>query len=255
MRLAALLILLSLASGLAAQVDSSLTDEFGKLSAKERARIAKKEQEESVNDTVFQDVMTQAEGLFQEQRYDEALERFKEARRLRPLNVYPKVKIQDLQALIAKREEAARKAKPEEAVPPELMPPMEGPRTMVEAIEQTKSAPMTIEKAEVIEQVGIAEPEPSQTLKTPVREPASRANPPTIREPRSEQVSPKPDPVDGMHERSFLEGRAVVLERRVVKEGKETIYRKVTHPWGQVVHFRDEQAISDREWKETFGGE
>ena len=67
---------------------------------------------------------------------------------------------------------------------------------------------------------------------------------------RITQEPPKPD---GLQERSFVEGRAVVLERRVVKEGVEAVYRKVTHPWGQVVHFRDGIAISEREWEAAFG--
>lgn len=254
MRFLFALITWSLITGLAAQVDSSLTDEFGKLSAKERARIAKKEQEESSNDSVFQDVMAVAERLFQEQRYDEALERFKEARRLRPLNVYPKVKIQDLQALIAKRDEAARKAESEKAIQPEPVPPKEVTHAIVEAVEPTKTEPVAIEKAEVTEKPIPTEPEPSKTVKPIIQKPAERVVPHIVSEPREAPVEARSELTDGTHERSFLEGRAIVLERRVVKDGKETIYRKVTHPWGQVVHFRDEQAISDREWNEAFGG-
>lgn len=59
---------------------------------------------------------------------------------------------------------------------------------------------------------------------------------------------------DGVTERSYLEGRAVVLERCLVANGRKEVFRRVSHPWGQVVHFRDGQAISEREWNAVFDG-
>jgi hypothetical protein len=58
---------------------------------------------------------------------------------------------------------------------------------------------------------------------------------------------------DGLQERTYKEGNAVVLERRLVKEGRETIYRRVNHPWGAVVYFEDGLAIPARRWAEVFG--
>ena len=59
--------------------------------------------------------------------------------------------------------------------------------------------------------------------------------------------SPAPvDPalvLDGMEERMYVEGRATVLERKLNRNGRVEVYRKVTHPWGQ---------ISEREWAEVF---
>ena len=66
-------------------------------------------------------------------------------------------------------------------------------------------------------------------------------------------VTPPPVQPDGLQERSYKEGNAVVLERRLVKEGRETIYRRVDHPWGAVVYFEDGLAIPARRWSEVFG--
>lgn len=251
MRLAATLVLLGFTLGVFAQVDSSLTDEFSKLSAKERAKIAKKEQEESSNDSAFQEVMTSAEQLFQERSYDAALERFKEARRLRPLNVYPKVKIQDLQALIAKREEVTREVEAEESAPPPsgLSVEQGAPVPVVDV----HVDPITVDSAGTRKTAVRPEPQPTKAVKAPFATRVGHGEAPVVREREPEPVVVESALPDGMHERSYLEGRAIVLERRVVKDAKETVFRKVTHPWGQVVHFRDDHAISDREWNEAFG--
>ena len=93
MRRSILAFALLAASVAVGQEDSSLTREFGHLSAKERARIAKQEVEDAAKDTRFQEAMVQAEALFQQKKYDDALAGYQGARALRPLNVYPTVKI------------------------------------------------------------------------------------------------------------------------------------------------------------------
>ena len=92
---------------LAQQDDKSLTDGFSKLSAKERTRIAEQENRDAEADTAYQRLMRQADLAFRQARYQDALGAFEEARARRPYNVYPKVKIQDLRALIRKKEEEA----------------------------------------------------------------------------------------------------------------------------------------------------
>lgn len=234
MRDALFALALLVAYGAGAQVDSSLTDEFGHLSAKERARIAKKEQEDAAKDVRYQEVMATAEGHFRERRYDEALADYQVARGMRPLNVYPKVKIQDLQALIAKRE-AARADSLAAHVPvvnhtPEVLATDTIPVTNVVRAEAPALA--------VEEQRALVPPERPQAL------PA---------EPRSaEPLESEPIPSEGLHERTYVEGRAIVLERKLVRDGRMEVYRKVTHPWGQVVHFRDGATISERHWNEVF---
>ncbi|MFN3876124.1 MAG: hypothetical protein ACK4L7_09470 [Flavobacteriales bacterium] len=220
-----------------AQRDSSLTREFARLSAKERTRIAAAEQEAAARDERFQTVMAQAEGHFREQRFEEALALYREARAMRPYNVYPKVRIQDLEALLAQRA----------ALPAEPGPDTEEPPNVAHGAvdERPDSPPEAAPRA--VPKDGPDRPARAARPPEPPARPASGAKQtarPMVREPQMP---------DGMVERSFVEGRAVVLERRVVKDGAETVYRKVAHPWGQVVHFRDGLAISEREWEAAFG--
>lgn len=83
--------------------NSSLTKDFAKLSAKERTKLAKQEIENAAKDARFIELMSNAESAFRARDYDEALGIYKEARHRRPLNVNPKVKIEDLEALIAQQ--------------------------------------------------------------------------------------------------------------------------------------------------------
>lgn len=224
----------------AAQPDVSLTPEFAGLSAKERARLAKKEVEEAAEDTRFQTVMAEAESLFKLHRYDESLTRFQQARALRPLNVYPKVKIQDLQALIAKRDAAAQY---EDPIPQDTLAPDAETSESPQAI--AAETPSAVEP--------LPKPEPrtlyrdERKAEKPVRELPKKPEPPSV---GAERVAA---PVNGLQERTFMEGRAIVLERRLIRGGVEAVYRKVSHPWGQVMHFRDGSAISEREWTSVFG--
>lgn len=226
-----------------AQPETSLTPEFAGLSAKERARLAKKEAEEAAQDARFQTVMAEAESLFKQRRYDESLTLFEQARSLRPLNVYPKVKIQDLQALIAKREAESL------ANDPELQEPR---APLAEAVVQSQSGAQ--------ESPPVNEPLPD-SIEPPVmqREVRTVVKPyreqPKRQEPGVAGIERRAGQVDGLKERTFVEGRAIVIERRLVRGGVEAVFRKVSHPWGQVVHFRDGNAISEREWTSVFGGQ
>ena len=242
-----------------AQPDSSLTREFAGMSAKERSRLARKEAEEAAQDAAFQAVMRDAEALFTAQRYDDALARFEEARRMRPLNVYPKVKIQDLQALIAKRN-AEREAAQDTTPPPSPQPleerqagqvPVQRPTTVVKVPDPVPSPPAVVQPVprDSVVKPPVPKEEAPKPQPSPDR-PVTTAGPPS---PASSTATPAPVQPDGLQERTYKEGNAVVLERRLVKEGRETIYRRVNHPWGAVVYFEDGLAIPARRWAEVFG--
>jgi len=219
--------------------DSSLTREFAGLSAKERTRIAQREEREAAVDSGFQVVMAKAEGLFRQQRYEEALAGYIEARERRPLNVYPKVKIQDLRALLAMRDAAAAGEKhpaPEEdprPPPGPSLPAVEGPAI---------SVPATVPERDA---------EPAPPLPKPVPKRVVDAHPREVAPRREVQVDPRRE--EGPYERIYREGRAVVVERQVVADGRPVVYRKVAHPWGEVVHFKDGLPIPERAWAEVFG--
>lgn len=250
-----------LVSAIQAQPDSSLTPEFAGMSAKERSRLARKEAEEAGQDAAFQAVMRDAEALFTAQRYDEALARFEEARRLRPLNVYPKVKIQDLQALIAKRN-AERRAVVDTTLPipspPNEVKPAEPRPTPSPAPQVKEPAPMPqpVPAPPLPRDSVVPPPSSKEEAPRPQPRPVQPPLPPgmSVPSPASSTETPAPVKPDGLQERTYKEGNAVVLERRVVKEGRETIYRRVNHPWGAVVYFEDGLAIPARRWVEVFGG-
>lgn len=210
-----------------------LEGDFNALSAKERSRIAKAEEEGASNDAQYQSIMAQAESSFREQRFDEALEQFIQARDLRPYNVYPRVKIQDLQALIARRDAALTEPAGELPSPAERSPQQE-PVLPHRPFPETH-APSAPGRQVTTERVALPqERQPAERIAAPAR----------------------PSETEGLGEegeRIYKEGRAVVVERTVVQEGRPVVFRKVTHAWGEVMYFKDGAAVPERVWQEAFG--
>lgn len=99
--------------------NASLTPEFAGLSSKERTRLAKKERLEAAEDVQFQRIMDEAAEHFRQRHYADALLMYKKARARRPLNVNPKVKIEDLEALIKNRSETLIPAENKDPIVPE----------------------------------------------------------------------------------------------------------------------------------------
>jgi hypothetical protein len=220
-----------------AQRDSSLTQDFAKLSAKERARIAAREEQDAAADTAFQARMKQAELRFQQGAFQDALSLYRQARSMRPYNVHPKVKIQDLEALVA-RQQAAE--------------PLPAPVSVIEPPEPTGLPAPTVEP--IVAEPAVVAPslprtDPAPVTSAPPKEVIERPRVPVAQK----AELPSPPIVDGTQERTFKEGRAVVLERQVVQDGHASIWRMVTHPWGEVVYFKDGDPVPARTWKEQFG--
>ena len=220
--------------GVHGQPGDDLAPGFAKLSAKERTRLAEREREEAAGDSAYQQVMRTAEDAFRAHRYEEALERYERARVMRPLNVYPKVKIQDIQALIARREEEMR---------------------MAEASQQDAANVIIEERV-----AGVDEGERSSRSPTaPGRQPrpALRVEEPPGHHSRTmTRTGPETEPssvVNNGDERVYREGRAIVVERTVVREGKPVLFKKVSHPWGETMFFQDGQPVPQRVWAAEFG--
>lgn len=266
-RLIALLIALwGVATCWAQGKDKSLTKDFAKLSAKERSRIATQETQEADRDTAYQRLMGTAEQAFREGRYEDALAMFEEARELRPYNVYPKVKIEDLQALIRKRDSETRPPEPipepiPEPLPETVLPPaieeialQPTPPPVAEAAAPPQEQPETPPLAEVKAPDPVVEapaamveekpdtPRPVAAPSRPSREPA----------PPAAAAPPELPPAPQLGERIYLEAGAVVTERTVEDEGKVVVYKRVAHSWGQTFYFREGLSIPDRRWEERF---
>lgn len=215
----------------AAQRDESLTKEFANMSAKERSKLAKQEEADAANDAVYQDLMARAEKDFTAGRFNDARALFQQARERRPLNVYPKVKLEDLEALVAKRAaEEADKIQPIVVAEPGPIDP------------DTAKAPMLSQATSDSADPPPPQAQPRTEPKVPPQRVEHRTAPPE---------QPGAPPQEG--EREYNEGNAKVLEI-VVAEGKRTVvYKKVKHPWGQLYYFRDGESIGDRVWRERFG--
>lgn len=248
--------------GTAQGKNGELTKDFDKLSPKERSRIAAQETKEAAEDSGYQALMREADQAFQAARYEEALAIYKKARVMRPYNVYPKVKIQDLQVLIKKRdlEKAAEAPSPvpepdatevQELSPPSAPAPEAHPPAAAVAAPVATPTPVP---------ATVATPSP---LPTPASTPAPISNPEPV-----EDTRPVPTPVvtkDPVHtspaprvspiplgERVYVEAGAVVTERTVEDDGKVVIYRKVVHAWGQTFYFKEGLAISQFQWDQRF---
>lgn len=220
----------------------SLTQDFPNLSAKERARIAAREAEEAKQDQVYQGVMQSGEKAFQEGHYEEAMHLFEQARALRPYNVYPKVKIEDLRALMARQAAA-----PNEPPPPD---PVEVPVERTVEIRSARMAP--------------APPIVAQSNPAPDRSTAPTTD---AQEDPLAITGSAPDPApsagtqlfslkkaEGVIERRYKDGRAFVIERVVTVEGRTVVYKRVYHPFGQVFFFEDGLSVDERVWKARFQG-
>lgn len=256
--------------------DGSLTSDFKELSPKERSKIAAKETQEAASDSGYQLLMQQADAAFREGLYEDALAAFQKARTLRPYNVYPKVKIQDLQALIKRRDQELSEQRP--AIPP--------PSDPVPAEVASHPVPVSPEQpvtTPIPPSAPPATPDAAATTPAALPFPPAKAEPmpieqgvpPTPAKVKSPAETPKPTPPDlpaasseirsrlvvtpaaevepaTLGERVYLEAGATVTERTVEDEGRTVVYKKVVHPWGQTYHFKDGLAISDREWNDRF---
>jgi hypothetical protein len=246
----------------------SLTDEFARMNPRERARVAQREQEEARNDTGYQAKMAEGETLFQQSRYEEAMAVFEVARSMRPLNVYPKVKIEDLKVLIRQRDErtAAEQAKAGEAVPPEqnsAQPEIPASGGTVGDVGTDEKGPETIgeslpgDTTRAIERA--AQPtivdvrSASRSTPKPMRAEAARGQPALRPQPTSEPPPPASPPPDGVVENRYKQGSAQVTEMMVTANGRTTVFKRVAHKYGQVYYFEGGQAIDGRVWRERFG--
>ena len=236
--------------------DHGLSGEFSQLSAKERSRLAREESEAALKDTAFQATMAQAEVHFQARRYEAAMAGYERARGLRPLNVYPPVKIDDLRALIAKRDAAIAQARADSAA--RSVP---APQPLVVREEEVpERAPMPTEEpltktpgTAPVQVVEAAPPEPAPAR--PRATPQARPAPTPVVRPDVKGAEPPVPAVrePGIHEEQFKEGNAIVLQRTVTTATEVHIYRKVTHPWGRTFHFLDGLPVDERAWTERFG--
>lgn len=179
---------------------------------------------------------------------------------MRPYNVHPKVKIEDLQVLIAKRAAQADTIPPAvEAAPPEPLPAAPDPVVAVVAEPEVEAppavVPLVVQAVEqpVLEPPATVQPEPAPP------EPAEKRSP-VVATPVAGSPAPVPTEQpdvylpDGITERQYREGNAFTIERIVTENGHSTVYKRVAHPFA-TFYFQDGQAIDERVWNARFQGQ
>jgi len=240
-----------------AQDKGSLTDDFPGLSAKERARIAAKENADAAKDVAYQAVMQRSEQAFREGRYEDALQGYQEARGMRPYNVFPKVKCEDLRVLIAKRAAQADTVPPVVEVPVPA-PTLLAPPPVVEAPQPPEERPLPATPPAGAEVERQPDPSPQVIVRTGPVEPEQVERRPA---PTARSVEPAPVPLvlngtslpDGITERQYREGKAFTIERTVTEQGHSTVYKRVAHPYA-TFFFEDGVAVDERVWNTRFQG-
>ncbi len=214
----------------AQEKEGSLTTEFPKLSAKERSKIAAREDQDARQDQAYQALMEQAEAHFRSGELEKALEGFEQARKLRPYNVYPKVKIEDLKAMIAART------------------PEAGPSTVVNDPPPPAPAVVPVVEQDPVNAPVVVKPK----VETPPP-PIPRTDRTAVPEARHERVGQAPVVVAVPGERRYKEGQAHVIERTEDAEDGPVVYKRAAHPSGQVFYFKNGRSIEAREWNARFG--
>jgi hypothetical protein len=202
-----------------------------------------------MRDPVFQALMSEAEQLFQQKNYDDALAVFKQARQARPYNVHPKVKIHDLEVLIKARNEApsARASGNDPMIAAAIPTPPVEPLSLPQ-MERTATKPDVVTEAENRTPITERKPLPVQPRETPPNSERSGTSPGHV------AASPAPaHPSLQRGERIYKEAGAVVIERTFEEDGRLVTYRKVIPPWGPPVHFKDGTPITIHGWEEVFG--
>lgn len=244
----AALVLVPACVGLLVQAQSpedQLTLALKDMSPKQRSKMAVRETAEAQQDSAYQHAMRDAEAAFRTEQYEEALANYRKAREIRPYNVYPKVKIQDLQALIQKRQADAQVT---QAVPAS---PTNGDSLRV----APKVKPAAVETLQVntVDPPEAASPaRPPKAMRPP--EPAPERLPSAERTNAVPETKSRPERPATVTpgERVYLEGGAVVTERTVIEDGRTTVYKRVVQRSGQVFHFKDGRSITALEWQERF---
>jgi len=251
------------------QQDDDQAGSFAQLSAKERTRLAKQEELEASQDADYLAFMASGEKHFKDQQFDAAMAVFEQARSRRPLNVYPKVKIDDLRVLISKRDAALHAAEatrsPELATPtppPTITPEPIAP-ALFDGVPASQVAPGTPAQEVYRDPAADEGPAANKPEDISVGQIAAHGTPPPSVVKKSSAVKhppaverpeiPPPIPPDGVQEEQFKDGQALVLQRTCRSGQLVQVYRKVDHAWGRTFYFMDGLSIQERVWTERFG--
>ncbi|RMG81739.1 MAG: hypothetical protein D6707_04265, partial [Bacteroidetes bacterium] len=190
-------------------------------------------------------LISEADGYFDQEDWDNAIRKYKEASSLKPEETYPKQQI----IKANKNKIAAQKANMTDAEKE-----AEYKRLIKEA--DLKFGFKKLEEAKQLYQQALE-------LKPDEKYPKAKISQINVRLGVNEEEDSKDTENDFVHqlakeypqgvtEREYTEGNRKILERIVVKGNVGHVYKEVTQPWGAKYYFKDDKPISYFIWqKET----
>lgn len=229
------------------------------LSAKERAELARQEQLEAATDQNFLQVMDQAHAHFVKKEYLKSIRQYERAGELRPLNVYPPVKIRDIELAMKDTLEILRQKEKEEqqsdTTPTEIADKPQMPDREKEMEEFREKEQNRQQKAEQWEQQQRRQLAHQRALKKEEDEKSRELTeqqgadvPQTSLEEFQLDLAKQYN--EGVTQRTYQEGQRVITERIVVKGDKGNEYKRVEHPWGGKFFFKNGTPISEETWNQ-----
>ncbi len=277
--------LLFLTSFLFAAGATSAQDDFASLPAKVKTQLAEEEEIASENDAVFQDLMSQGMLHFENNEFEDAISLFDQAGKLRPINVYPPVMIEDVKLAISLyvEEEAEKpKEKPKEIPKEQELTAKERVELMYQQelakVYDTMPAKPKKEKTEPLEeqpernaeglimledqsQVSLVEEEIEEVIEEEkafieeILDPIKKVEAVAVKKQEIQsteelQTELAEEFPDGVTEEQFKEGNRTITRRIVVKDGSGNEYRRVAHGWGGIFYFKNGDSISERAWND-----
>lgn len=225
-------------------------NDLDEMSTKERIRIAETEKIEAATDAQFQQYMSTGHDLFSEKHYLKAIRSYEKAAEARPYNVYPKVKIADIELSMKDTLEVLRAAEKEEIKrekpKPQKPETAEADEKLPETPKETMNRLDNWEKKERQKLESQRENKKKEKEQTQPTQPVSGdVQTMSIEDYRIELAETFPS---GITESETEQGNKVITTRVVVHDGKGDEYKKVVHNWGGVFYFKNGDAVTERVW-------
>lgn len=221
--------------------------DLSSMSGRQRIQAAEKEQLEASADGEFQSLMDRGHELFREKQYLKAVRMYERAKEKRPLNVYPKVKITDIQLSMQDTLDflAAEEKRTDDA-------DRRGDRVRSDRPDRPEES-----KEERLKKIDDWERKEREKLEQDRKRQSSPDTPPvsgsggdvkkvSLEEYRKELAEKYPS---GITEEVSTEGNKTIVKRIVVREGRGNEYKRVEHGWGGVFYFKNGDAVTERVWK------
>jgi hypothetical protein len=277
-----------IALALLSQTDTLAQTGFTTLPAREKTRLAQEEDLSSEKDPAFQNLMETGMIYFESNKLDEALSSFEAAGKLRPLNVYPPVMIEDVRLAMTMYVEPKKEEPKKEETKPS--------KPENESTADTRVAIMYEKEMAKVKKGTPPKPKEKNPDKEPLKNEVKRDAEGMVifdsghtKEAKSEdvklkderikgEVKPNVDTIkpivepnkiekvpmsekeiqaelgatypDGMTEKKFKEGNKEVIQRVVVKDKVGNEYRMVKQTWGGVFYFKNGTSVTQRVWDE-----